>query len=166
MSHAASCRLEWSHHVQAPDCKGPGDGDSLECGSRQVLLGAEKLALLTVFDQLFGAFQSSQPEETMMESFGDKESGGRVVAALALMNVPEDCSAFFGSTQRWKTPVTLRLTSSLFTIVYAAARRCTCRARISSTGSSLLTRKLRMGWAHDGAVTSSVANTATATRVG
>ena len=41
-----------------------------------------------------------------------------------------------------------------------------CLAEISSVGSSLFTKKLRMGWAHDGAVTSSIANTATMTRVG
>lgn len=69
---------------------------------------------------------------------------------------------FSGSTQRRKTPVTLRLTSSPFTIVYADARRCTCRARISSAGSSPLTRKLRIGWAHDGASTTVI--TATGTR--
>ena len=73
---------------------------------------------------------------------------------------------FSGSTQRWKTPVTLRFTSSLLIIVYAAARRCTSLAEISSAGSSLLTRNLRMGWAHDGAVTSSSVNVATMTRVG
>ena len=72
MSHAAARRLEWAHHVQPPDGKGPGEGDGLECGSRQVLLGAEKLAPFAVFDQFFGIFQSSRPEETMAESFGDK----------------------------------------------------------------------------------------------
>ena len=73
---------------------------------------------------------------------------------------------FSGSTQRWKTPVTLRLTSSRFTIVYAPARRWTCLAEISSVGNSLFTKKLRMGWAHDGAVTSSIVRTATVTRAG
>ena len=62
--------------------------------------------------------------------------------------------------------MTLRFTSSLLIIVYAAARRCTSLAEISSAGSSLLTRNLRMGWAHDGAVTSSSVNVATMTRVG
>ena len=73
---------------------------------------------------------------------------------------------FSGSTQHWKTPVTLRLTSSLFIIAYAPARCCTNLAEISSVGSSLLTRKLRMGWAHDGAVTSSTVSTTTVTRGG
>ena len=73
---------------------------------------------------------------------------------------------FSSSTQRWKTPVTLRFTSSLLIIAYAPARHCTSLAEISSAGSSLLTRNLRMGWAHDGAVTSSIAKTATATREG
>ena len=72
---------------------------------------------------------------------------------------------FPGSTQRWKTPVTLRLTSSLLIIAYAPARRCTSLAEISSAGSSLLTRNLRMGWAQDGAVTSSSVSAATKTRV-
>ena len=58
---------------------------------------------------------------------------------------------FSGSTQRWKTPVTLRFTSSLLIIAFAPTRRCTSLAEISSDGSSLLTRNLRMGWAHDGA---------------
>src|SRR3954462_12684144 len=73
---------------------------------------------------------------------------------------------FSCSTHSWKTPVTLRLASSLLTIVYASARRWTCLASVSSAGSSWFVRKLRMGWAHDGAVTSSIANAATATRVG
>src|SRR4051812_29996370 len=73
---------------------------------------------------------------------------------------------FSCSTHRWKTPVTLRLTSSLLMIVYAPARHWTCLASVSSAGSSWFVRKLRMGWAHDGAVTSSIANMATATRVG
>ena len=62
--------------------------------------------------------------------------------------------------------MTLRFTSSLLIIVYAAARRCTSLAEISSAGSSLLTRNLRMGWAHEGAVTSSSVNVATMTQVG
>src|SRR4051812_42381119 len=73
---------------------------------------------------------------------------------------------FSCSTHRWKTPVTLRLTSSLLTIMYAPARHWTCLASVSLAGSSWFIRKLRMGWAHDGAVTSSMANTATATKVG
>src|SRR5215216_3632412 len=68
---------------------------------------------------------------------------------------------FSGSTQRWKTPVTLRLTSSLFTIVDAAARRWTCRAKISSVGSSPFTMKLRMGCAQDGASTTVITGTGT-----
>ena len=50
MSHATVCRLEWAHHVQPPDGKGPGEGDGLECRSRQVLLGAEDLAPFAAFD--------------------------------------------------------------------------------------------------------------------
>src|SRR3954471_11956376 len=49
-------------------------------------------------------------------------------------------------------------------MVYAAARRCTCRAKVSSDGSSLFTRNWRMGWAHEGAAISSAARTATWTR--
>src|SRR3954467_5760655 len=73
---------------------------------------------------------------------------------------------FSGSTQRGKTLVTLCLTSSLLTIVYAPARRWTCLASVSSAGSSCFGRNWRMGGAHDGAVPSSIANAATATRVG
>src|SRR3954470_15437829 len=73
---------------------------------------------------------------------------------------------FSCSTHRWKTQVTLRLKSSLLTMVYAPARRWTCLASVSSAGSSWFVRKLRMGWSHDGAVTSSITNAATATRVG
>ena len=46
-------------------------------------------------------------------------------------------------------------------MVYVAARRCTCRAEISSAGISLFTRKLRIGWAHTSAVISSTIITAT-----
>src|SRR3954470_17468826 len=49
-------------------------------------------------------------------------------------------------------------------MVYAAARRCTCRAKVSSVDSSLFTRNWRMGWAHEGAAISSTARTATWTR--
>ena len=73
---------------------------------------------------------------------------------------------FSGSTQRWKTPVTLRFTSSLLIIAYVVARRCTSLVETSSAGSSLLTRNLRMGWAYEGAVTSSSVNVATMTQVG
>ena len=38
------------------------------------------------------------------------------------------------------------------------------RAEVSSVGSSLFTRNLRMGWAHEGAAISSTARTATWTR--
>ena len=56
MSHAAACCLEWSHHVQPPDGKGPGNGDSLECRSRLMRLGAELLAPFAFLDQVFGVF--------------------------------------------------------------------------------------------------------------
>src|SRR3954467_2016260 len=59
----------------------------------------------------------------------------------------------------------LRLTSSLLTMVYAAARRCICRAKVSSVGSSLFIRNWRMGWAHEGAAISSTVKTATWMRV-
>ena len=72
MCHAAARRLEWAHHVQSPDGKGPGEGDGLECRSRQVLLGNEGLASFAAFDSLFSVFQSSRPEETVAEGFGHK----------------------------------------------------------------------------------------------
>ena len=56
-----------------------------------MLLGAEFLTPFAMLDQLLGIFQSSRLEETMVESFGDKGSGGCVMAALALMDVFEDC---------------------------------------------------------------------------
>ena len=62
-------------------------------------------------------------------------------------------------------PVTLRLMSSLLMMAYAAARCCTCRAEISSAGSSLFTMNLRMGWAHEGVAISTTAKTVTWTRV-
>ena len=46
-----------------------------------------------MFDQVLVVFQRSRPEKTMAESFGDKGSGGRVVAALALVDIFEDCLA-------------------------------------------------------------------------
>src|SRR3954465_3368273 len=49
-------------------------------------------------------------------------------------------------------------------MVYAAARRCICRARVSSAGSSLFIRNWRMGCAHEGAAISSTATTATWSR--
>ena len=72
MCQAAAGCLEWADHVQPPDDKGPGEGDGLECRSWQVLFGTEGLASFAAFDYLFGIFQSSRPEETMAESFGDK----------------------------------------------------------------------------------------------
>ena len=59
-----------------------------------MLLGAELLTPFAMLDQLLGVLQSSRPKETMAESFGDKGSGGRVVAALALVDIFEDCLAF------------------------------------------------------------------------
>src|SRR5215216_3864950 len=61
-----------------------------------MLLGTEFLASLAMLDQVLGGLESSRPEETMVESFGDKGSGGRVVSALALVYVLEDRQAFLG----------------------------------------------------------------------
>ena len=58
-----------------------------------MLLGAELLTPFAMLDQLLGVLQSSRPEETMAESFGDKRSGSHVVAALALVDIFEDCLA-------------------------------------------------------------------------
>ena len=58
-----------------------------------MLLGAELLTPFAMLDQLLSIFQSSRPEETMAESFIDKGSGGRVVAALALVDILENCLA-------------------------------------------------------------------------
>src|SRR3954471_23113081 len=49
-------------------------------------------------------------------------------------------------------------------MVYATARRCICRAKVSSDDSSLFIRNWRMGWAHEGAVISWIVKTATWTR--
>ena len=58
-----------------------------------MLLGAEFLAPLAMLDQFLGVFQRSWPKETVAESLGNKGSGGRVVAALALVDIFEDCLA-------------------------------------------------------------------------
>ena len=58
-----------------------------------MLLGAELLAPFGMLDQMLGVFQSSRLEETMAKSFGDKGSGGHVVAALALVDIFGDCLA-------------------------------------------------------------------------
>ena len=42
------------HHVEAPNGKGPCDGDGLESRSRLVALGLEVLAALALEDQLLG----------------------------------------------------------------------------------------------------------------
>ena len=59
-----------------------------------MLLGAELLKTFAMLDQFLGVFQRSRPKETMAESLGNKGSGGRVVAALALVDIFEDCLAF------------------------------------------------------------------------
>jgi hypothetical protein len=58
-----------------------------------VLLGAEDLAPLALLDQLLGVRQSSRLEETMAKSFSDEGSGGGMVTAFTLMDVPEDGNA-------------------------------------------------------------------------
>ena len=58
-----------------------------------MLLGAEFLASLALLDQVLGVFQSRRLEETMAERFGDKGSGGRVLATLALVDIFENCLA-------------------------------------------------------------------------
>ena len=88
------------------------------------------------------------------------------MAAFALVDVFEDCHSFFWLDTALEDPSDAALHKLSVIIVYAAARRCTSLAEISSAGSSLLTRNLRMGWAHEGAVTSSAVNVATMTRVG
>ena len=56
MSHAATGCLEWPHHIQTPNSKGPSNGNSLECKSWQAWVRAESLASLALLDQLFGVF--------------------------------------------------------------------------------------------------------------
>ena len=87
-----------------------------------------------------------------------------MVAALALMDVFENRLALL-----WIYAVLVESSDAVpdqlsvdYGVGYHSA--CTCRAEISSVGSSLLTRNLRMGWAHEGAAISSTARTATWTR--
>ena len=58
-----------------------------------MLLGAEFFTRFAMLDQLLGILQSSQLEETMAEGIGDKRSGSYVVAALALVDIIQDCLA-------------------------------------------------------------------------
>ena len=58
-----------------------------------MLLGTKFLTPFAILDQLLGVLQSSPPEEIMAEGFGDKRSGSRVVATLALVDIFEDCLA-------------------------------------------------------------------------
>src|SRR4051812_1974133 len=83
------------------------------------------------------------------------------MAAFSLVNVSEDCYALllFDASLEDSSDATPDE-------LYAPARRWTCLAFVSSAGSSWFVRKWRMGRAHDGAMTSSIANAATATRVG
>ena len=87
-----------------------------------------------------------------------------MVAALAFMDVSEDCLALL-----W-LDATLVDTSDAapdqLSIDYGVGCHSALyfRAKISSVGSSLLTRNLRMGWAHEGAAISSTASTMTWTR--
>ena len=74
MCQAAADCLERAHHVQSPDGKGPGEGNGLECRSRQVLLGTKNLASSAALDYFFSILQGSQPEEPMAESLGHEGS--------------------------------------------------------------------------------------------
>ena len=58
-----------------------------------MLLRAELLTPFAMLDQILGVLQSSRPQETMGKGFGHKGSGGRVVAALTLVDIFEDCLA-------------------------------------------------------------------------
>ena len=75
------------------------------------------------------------------------------MAALALLDVSQDFFALLWLYIALKNASDAAPNKPLFTMVYAAARRCTCRTKISSAGSSPLTRKLRIGCAQDGAST-------------
>jgi hypothetical protein len=57
------------------------------------MLAAETLTPLALADQLLGIVQSSRPEETMAESFGNEGSGGGMVATFTLVDVSEDSNA-------------------------------------------------------------------------
>ena len=85
------------------------------------------------------------------------------MAAFALVDILEDCYTFPWLEAALEDSSDAALDKLSVDYCYAPARRCTSLAEISSAGSSLLTRNLRMGWAHDGAVTSSTISTATVT---
>jgi hypothetical protein len=44
VSEALGCLSEGTHYVEVPDCKGPRDGDRLQCLRREVSLSRVELA--------------------------------------------------------------------------------------------------------------------------
>jgi hypothetical protein len=75
--------LEWPHHVEVPDGKGPRDGDCLERLRWEVSLSSIELEPFTTPHDVLRVSDCHGPVETLSESFSDKCSRTGVVTAGA-----------------------------------------------------------------------------------
>jgi hypothetical protein len=78
---------EWRHHVEVPHSEWPGDGDRLKCLRREVSLSSVELAPLESTYNVLGVYHCRGPIESFSESFPDKYSGARMMAAHAGMDL-------------------------------------------------------------------------------
>jgi len=65
VGEAPGCLLQWSDEVEAPDSKGPSDGDRLQSLSREVDLPSVKLASFVGSDDLSGISHGNGLVETL-----------------------------------------------------------------------------------------------------
>jgi hypothetical protein len=86
--------LEWPHHVEVPDGKGPCDGDCLQRLCREVSLPGIKLAPFTVPHDVLQVGDRRGPVETLSKSFPDKCSRTGVVTTGAGMYLSQQLAAF------------------------------------------------------------------------
>ena len=89
MGHASPSRLESSHHVQALDGEGPGDGDGSESSYGQVALFGEVLAPLASANEVFSVRLGCWPVVAVSEGLADNGAGRCVVTAFPLMDFLE-----------------------------------------------------------------------------
>ena len=96
VSHASAGCLESSHHVQAPNDEGLGDGDGSEGESWQMALLGEVLASLALQDQVFSVCLGGWLVVAVPKGLVCDHAGRSVMAALSLVDVLEELSALVG----------------------------------------------------------------------
>jgi hypothetical protein len=85
VGEAPGCLSERPHHVEVPDCKGPRDGDRLQCLRLEVSFLGVELTPFAASDNVLRVGDRRGPVETLSESFPNKCSRSGMVPTGADM---------------------------------------------------------------------------------